>query len=238
MDSSLTGLLLYAKLAQLAYDKRITVDEVIACGVPSVVEIVNRKSDCGAEVHALVTHDSLYFVFAGSDDALDWYHNAQLARVKFQDTSARVHRGFMVQYKSLQGFLREMSDKFKTLNIICLGHSSGASLAFITKCDISHFVQKNVDCIGFGCPRVGDSVFSSYVTQSIGTSLRVTNDNDLVSSLPSNIRGYRHCGPELTIRSPTLMNSIRRWFAPILYGIKDHHIATYVKILEGMVAQH
>jgi len=238
MDSSVAGLLLHAKLAQLAYESRITVDEVVSCGLKSVVEIMYRKSECGAEVHAIVTDRTLYFVFTGSDDALDWYHDAQLARVQFAATSAEVHKGFMIQYKSVQGFLREMANKFKSLDIVAVGHSSGAALAFLAKCDISHFVNSKVDCIGFGCPRVGDSAFAASVTQSLGTSLRVVNDDDLISSLPSNLCGYRHCGLEITIRNRTLRNSIRRWFAPIIYGIEDHHIATYVCILEGMAAPH
>jgi len=238
MDSSVAGLFLYAKLAQLAYARRMTVDEVASCGIPSIVEIVYRKSDCGAEVHAIVTDKTLYFVFTGSDDALDWYHDAQLARVQFADASANVHKGFMIQYKSVQGFIRELSNKFKSLSIVAVGHSSGAALSFITKCDISHFVNAKVDCIGFGCPRIGDKAFAAYVTQSLGMSLRVVNDNDLISSLPSNLRGYRHCGLEVTIRSPTLWNSIRRWAAPLLYRIEEHYIATYVKILDGMAAPH
>ena len=92
-----------------------------------------------------------------------------ITKTKFQDLCfyqgfvPEVHTGFYLQFLTVRDFLVTHLIGCKEREIVFTGHSLGGALATIgaayTK---AYFSEKVVDCITFGSPRVGDSLFVKF----------------------------------------------------------------------------
>lgn len=147
--------------------------------------------DEGSLVYGRYTFEggTVYF-FKGSSSIKDSLANIDMLQTKDTLLEGKVHRGFHGVLSKNSRYLDIVKDIFslpKGAKVYLTGHSLGGALATIMSCYVNDIVDREVELITFGCPRVGDSVFS----RQIKDSSRIVNGDDAVCRLPLPI-SYRH----------------------------------------------
>nr|WP_275983802.1 lipase family protein [Paenibacillus hamazuiensis] len=87
--------------------------------------------------------------------------------------------------------------------LVLAGHSSGGALATLCAPDIAaHTAFRRPSVVTFGSPRVGDSAFVAAFRRSVGESIRIFNENDVVPLFPPSFGqyDYQHVHAVLTVR--------------------------------------
>ena len=160
------------------------------------------------------------------------------------ETISRVHKGFKDAvddlWPEIQIDISKKADSNKTL-WFC-GHSLGAAMATIMASRAKHHVGLNdpLELYTYGSPRVG---WPGYIKDLGVIHYRWKNNNDIVTTVPLNIMGYRHHGTEHYLnaygyyRNPTGWQRVKDKLRGIWMGIKerkfdsfrDHSIDEYIK---------
>lgn len=96
-----------------------------------------------------------------------------------------VHRGFALTFESIKPEINNYLKKNSPSHIHVLGHSLGGAVACLTA-EYLKLLGNSVSLYTFGCPRVGDSLYSTAITQLIGDNNihRVYHEADPVSMIP------------------------------------------------------
>jgi hypothetical protein len=121
--------------------------------------------------------------------------------------------------KTLEPRIHHILDLINTLgyndSLYITGHSLGGGIASIVNsylnCNGYSKMCKYIRLYTFGCPRVGNSVFS----KTVPASARITNGSDIITNLPLPF-GYRHIEKRDKIGSS-------KW----LWNIEDHRLLNY-----------
>lgn len=141
-----------------------------------VLHTINKK---GIQAYILEVGEACVVVFRGTDETQDWAFNIQAG---FTNTAyGNMHKGFK---KSWDLIARELRDNLPNKPLYFTGHSYGAALALISAIYIPH-----EQVITFGCPMVAHKH-----TTAKANHIRVRNNNDIVTQLPSKVLGYEHIG--------------------------------------------
>lgn len=121
----------------------------------------------------------------------------------------QVHSGFATQFFSVN---KHLEDSIKDSDdIIFCGHSLGGALATIGSLYYKfQYPEKNISCVTFGSPRVGDDQFVFYFNERIKNSLRYVNDNDPVPCLPTRWR-FKHVDGLQWLNQDKIQNEIQVW---------------------------
>ncbi len=179
----------YAPIQPKGTSPLITIDDA-----PSGVQCFLRRDE-----------DLLRVTFRGSDSKTDWRHNFQFMKKCIpygnQDSAIRVHTGFLNAYKSPQ-VRRRIQDMVSSSvrKILVTGHSLGAALAILCAVDLQYnYPDRDIECIVFGCPRVGNAAFRDSYNKRVFKTIRVQNGNDIVTKVPLWIMGYRHVGAPISV---------------------------------------
>lgn len=158
---------------------------------------------------------SLIVAFRGTSSKKDVLTDLSISRDKLplkgmsEVNWPLVHSGFMEQFFSANS----MIDKNIKENdsIIFCGHSLGGALATIGSLYYSfQYPEKDISCVTFGSPRVGDYLFASYFDERIKNSLRYVNDNDPIPCLPTHWR-FKHVGGLQWLKQDEIRNEITVW---------------------------
>ncbi|MDA9953469.1 lipase family protein [Planktomarina sp.] len=241
--------LLFAKLSALAYCNINDAKKQARKLGFTTVEFYDRE---GAQAYRFMSKEDLVIACRGTQPTEFNDISADLkALPTIAETVSRVHRGFKAEVDELWPMVRE--DILRTVNVgktlwFC-GHSLGAAMATImaNRCECNASLTNPEELYTYGSPRVG---WPTYV-KSFGTvHHRWKNNNDIVTTVPLNIMGYRHCG-ELhylnaygNVRKPTGWQLFKDKWRGIWMGLKqgkidsfsDHDIGLYIAYLE-MYAQ-
>lgn len=143
-----------------------------------VLHTINKK---GIQAYILEVGEACVVVFRGTDETKDWAFNVQAG---FTNTVyGKMHKGFK---KSWDLIAKELRDNLPNKPLYFTGHSYGAALAFISSLYIPH-----QQVITFGCPMVLHRNPPKYAKSN---HIRVRNNNDIVTQLPSKVLGYEHLG--------------------------------------------
>jgi len=120
-----------------------------------------------------------------------------------------VHSGFKEQFFSINTHLEKKIKAHDT--IIFCGHSLGGALATIGSLYYAfQYPNKNIACVTFGSPRVGDGAFVSYFNQRITNTLRYVNDNDPVPCVPTRWR-FKHVDGLQWLNQDQIHNEVPVW---------------------------
>lgn len=154
-----------------------------------------------------VDHDkkTINIVFKGSDDLNDILQDLKtIKRCAFKDDDSSIHAGFidiLTTEAVHEDVLRTTISILKDLpeyELFITGHSLGGALATVFGYYISKKIEKTINIITFGSPRVGDFKFYENFNKIQNISLlRVVNDNDIIVSLPK--INYYHVGKVLEL---------------------------------------
>ncbi|KAH6768578.1 alpha/beta-Hydrolases superfamily protein [Perilla frutescens var. frutescens] len=114
---------------------------------------------------------------------------------------AKVHHGFYSAYHNTSlrpgviNAIKKVKALYGDINVFITGHSMGGAMASFCGLDLCLSLgEQNVQVVTFGQPRIGNSVFSSYYSQVVPNTIRVTNGHDIVPHLPP----YYHHFPQKT----------------------------------------
>ncbi|KAI9347272.1 Alpha/Beta hydrolase protein [Obelidium mucronatum] len=98
-----------------------------------------------------------------------------------------------------------LQNGYETVNLLFTGHSLGGALATIAAADVYQHLSQDikpsqVSLLTFGQPRVGNSIFSTWINSfNFTNSLRITNQDDWTPHLPPDFSGFKHFHKELWI---------------------------------------
>lgn len=236
---------LFARLSQIAYlDQKAATKKAKAMGF-TTVEFYNLD---GAQTYRFMNKHDLVIACRGTEPTEFNDIKADLkAMPVIAETVSRVHRGFKKEVDDLwpmvlEDLERTANDKKK---IWFCGHSLGAAMATImaSRCHLYPDVEPVEELYTYGSPRVG---WPTYCNSLGVTHHRWKNNNDIVTSVPLAIMGYRHHGEEHyinaygNVRKPTAWQLVKDKLRGMWMGIKkgkidnfsDHSMAEYVRHLE------
>ncbi|MFD0717239.1 lipase family protein [Paenibacillus sp. GCM10027626] len=131
---------------------------------------------------------AIILAFRGTSTAVEWISDFIAQQIPFKpvDNGSMTHRGFTDIYMTARDrlfMLLERVPQHKPLFVT--GHSLGAALAALAAYDISFNRPHNeIVVYTFASPRVGDPTFARSFSNQISTSVRIANQNDLVTHLP------------------------------------------------------
>lgn len=175
----------------------------------------------------------LFICFKGSHGRADWTDNFKFWQIDVRkmkpygnlDSDVRVHVGFIEQYKTIRSIIHLIVKQHaKETKIIVTGHSLGGALATLCAVDIQfNFLDKFVECVTFGSPRVGNKAFAESFNKRIPSSFRYVNGQDIVCKVPMPIFGYCHVDQKIQIGKKKFYK---------LFSIEDHYPNLYQGNLE------
>jgi len=174
--------------------------------------------------------------FKGTSTFNDICFNLDIYPRIFINDSIRIHNGFLKKYLSMKNniikninlILKNNKNKIKEISFN--GHSSGGAIANIASLDMSYIYDNiNIKCMTFGAPRVGNLDFINAYNSKIKNSLRIVNQNDIITYVPLPIM-YIHNHKALIINS-NKNNTIQMHWKIINYFKYLHSITTYIKNL-------
>lgn len=170
------------------------------------------------------------------------------------ETVSRVHRGFK---ESVDDLWPEIEDDIskeepqrhwprKNKTVWICGHSLGAAMGTIMASRLQHnnLLDNPFELYTYGSPRVG---WPRYVKEVGVKHYRWKNNNDIVTTVPLILMGYRHHGEEHYLnaygkeRSPTGWQRFKDKLRGYWFGIKkgkidsfsDHSIDEYIRHIES-----
>lgn len=139
----------------------------------------------------------IWVVFRGSSSVRNWIRDLEVAKIgyaTFPECGCSVHRGF---YHSVLGIREATIDAVANLvadhpdnRVYVGGHSYGAACGQLFAMELAR-VGIPADVYTYGSPRVGDSLYSSFMTLVLN-HVRVTHDRDIVPHVPPTEMGFFH----------------------------------------------
>lgn len=193
---------------------------------------------------------SLYIVFRGSEQRLDWQTNFEFSQKEadFQQaviegqivqdreqvypyaakssSGAKMHRGFVDAYFSVREQIHTYLREHPTTSVTVTGHSLGGALATLCAVDVQYnFPSIAIELYTFGSPRVGNSGFAKSFNERVPKSYRFVYGMDIVPAIPRPWQGYSHVDAEYRLGPRFSLNFLTQRF-------KDHAISNYLDALK------
>jgi len=113
---------------------------------------------------------------------------------------AKVHKGALETFNKHKDFIVEKVEILRLqygYEVIVTGKGHGAAVATIVAHDL-HVKHIKAELVVFGSPRVGNKKFADKISTDVKV-IRVVNNNDPITKLPSKKDGYKHVGPVVKI---------------------------------------
>ena len=238
--------LLFAKLASISYNNiKEAKSQVKKLGFTTVEFYEND----GAQAYRFMNKTDIVIACRGTQPAEFNDLKADLKALPVMaETVSRVHRGFKNEVDDLWPAIQE--DILRKANLhktlwFC-GHSLGAAMATIMASRAKHNVELNdpVELFTYGSPRVG---WREYCNSLNVIHHRWKNNNDIVTTVPLAVMGFKHHGEchyinaYGNVRNPTGWQMFKDRMRGMWMGIKkgkidnfgDHSMVEYIKYLEA-----
>ena len=143
----------------------------------------------------------IWVVFRGSSSVRNWIHDLEVTKVDYEtfpECGCSVHRGFYhsvlgVREAAMSAVARLVAD-YPDNRIFVTGHSYGAACGQLFAMELAR-VGIPTDVYTYGSPRVGDSIYSSFMTLVL-SHFRVTHARDIVPHVPPTEMGFFHSTQE------------------------------------------
>jgi len=237
---------LFAKLSGIAYNDNTkeVLKQAKELGFKEI-EFYNRD---GAQAYRFSSKEDIVIACRGTQPTEfgDIVADLKAAPVKSESVS-RVHQGFKCEVDDLWPMVEEdLVAKAKDQNLWFCGHSLGAAMATImaSRCWADEALGDPVELYTYGSPRVG---WPGFVNSLAVKHHRWKNNNDIVTTVPPWIIGYKHDGEEHylnswgNVRKPTKWQKFKDQWRGKWRGLKtgsvdsfsDHSIALYEEYLKN-----
>ena len=237
--------LLFARLANISYNDNIkeVKKQVKTLGF-TTVEFYDRD---GAQAYRFANKEDMVIACRGTQPT-QWNDiSADLKAVPVvAETVSRVHQGFKDEVDELWPMvLEDLVAKAPKQKLWFCGHSLGAAMATImaSRCMYEEAVPDPEELYTYGSPRVG---WRGYVVHLGVEHHRWKNNNDIVTTVPLRIMGYKHHGNEHYMNAYGDVRKMSGWqrvkdkWRGIWMGLKkggvdsfsDHSMTNYIANLE------
>lgn len=133
----------------------------------------------------------------------------------------KIHQGFYEYFtKTHRDRLTELLKITSYNNVVFTGHSLGGALATLSASYFGGlYPEKNVYCISFGSPRVGNAKFAKTFQKRVFKSYRFANRNDVVTNLPPAAFSYKHVKKKYVVNDD-------------LFEMKAHKLKKYCPLVK------
>jgi len=234
--------LLFAELASIAY-KDLAGAEPLAKNLGFTdIELYDRD---GAQAYRFQNNQDCVIVCRGTEPTEFNDIKADLDAVPVMaETVSRVHRGFKTEVDDLWPMVIEDVRAITEQALWFCGHSLGAAMTTImaSRCYHDVALADPAEVYTYGSPRVG---WSGYVKSLGCVHHRYVNNNDIVTTVPLWIMGYRHDGVEHYIDSEGdvdqekglarfwdgIQGTVRGLIKGSVDQISDHNMSEYIRHL-------
>jgi len=194
----------------------------------------------GAQCHAVWNKETFVLAFRGTEpDELSDILADLNAIPRGAMTHGLVHSGFRGEVDKLWEDLVEIQAEHKDKEFYIAGHSLGGAMATVATSRFEEHTEV-AHLYTFGSPRVGTR---SFVRNIQTPHTRFVNNNDIVTTVPLWIMGYKHHGNLAyinfygNVRKLTFWQAVkdkwRGWRSGILDGVADHGMNFYVEYTEN-----
>ena len=198
--------LFFAELARLAYFADSEIRELTLGAGITELEFVEHD---GSQAYILGTDDDCVIVCRGTEPH-EWNDvRADANAFTVLTEVGRLHSGFNREVDDLWPLL-EKRIKENRRPMWFAGHSLGGAMATICagRCKMSPIPSNPEAIFTFGSPRVGNRKYVNFVKIP---HYRWVNNNDVVTRVPPQWLGYRHCGQELYIDRHGNLSNLVSW---------------------------
>jgi len=237
--------LLFAKLAEISYNDNIkeVKKQVKTLGF-TTVEFYDRD---GAQAYRFANKEDMVIACRGTQPTQFNDIAADLkAMPVVAETVSRVHRGFKAEVDELWPMVcDDLTAIMPKQKLWFCGHSLGAAMATImaSRCHYYASVPNPEELYTYGSPRVG---WRGYVVHLGVVHHRWKNNNDIVTTVPPKLIGYKHHGNEHYMNAYGEVRQITGWqrfkdkMRGLWMGLKaggvdsfsDHSMTHYIANLE------
>ena len=217
-----------ARLSSMCYHSKEDISDIYnykrpydklndACVLNTLLEcplLFKSNNDCEVLV---CKHEceSLIVAFRGTSSREDVLTDLSITRTELSlkglsdSELPLVHSGFHEQFFSVNKEIEAGIEKYD--NIIFCGHSLGGALATIGSLYYSFiYPDKDISCVTFGSPRVGNERFAFLFDERISNSIRYVNDNDPIPCVPTRWR-FKHVKGLQWLNQDEIENEIQVW---------------------------
>ena len=234
--------LLFAKLSSIAYNNTKEAKSQAKKLGFTTTEFYEKD---GAQAYRFMNKTDLVIACRGTQPTEFNDLKADLKALPVMaETVGRVHIGFKTEVDDIWPMIEEDINRKTnvTKTLWFCGHSLGAAMATIMASRAKHNIELNdpVELFTYGSPRVG---WKKYCNSLDVVHHRWKNNNDIVTTVPLAIMGFKHHGTQHYInaygeyRNPTGWQRVKDKLRGLWFGIKegkidsfrDHFINEYIK---------
>ena len=203
----------------------------------------------GGQAYVVTEMDKVIVAFrdTGSDKKWERILNmltdarATLKKMSYLDNSEfseiKAHEGFVSEYMLFREKVIEYVGMHPEKEIHVVGHSLGGALATLASFDIASTLDREVNTITFGAPRVGTDEFRNAFEKLPINLFRVVVANDPIARIPGMLIPYEHVGQLIQIDESGNMYDPSEINTAILFTQRDftnHYKSSYYFGIVGL----
>jgi len=203
----------------------------------------------GGQAYVVTEMDKIIVAFrdTGSDKRWERILNmltdarATLKKMSYLDDSElseiKAHEGFVSEYMLFREKVIEYVNMYPEKEVHVVGHSLGGALATLASFDIASSLNREVNTVTFGAPRVGTSDFRNAFDKLPINLFRVVVANDPIARVPGMLIPYEHVGQLIQIDESGDMFEPADINTAILFTKRDftnHYKSSYYFGLVGL----
>lgn len=137
----------------------------------------------GCKVCVTIESERMIIAFRGTDNLENFFTDLDIKLIPYLPGQGHVHQGFFKAFQALQPLLDDVLQPGKIL--LFTGHSLGGALATLSALHAAAS-GRSIQCVTFGCPKVGDEDFARFYMQQVPQTCRYVNKFDPVPRLLHN----------------------------------------------------
>ncbi|MFN3201310.1 MAG: lipase family protein [Bradymonadia bacterium] len=164
-------------------------------GYRLVGDVIHGKGGSGLQAYVAVGGDNVVVAFRGtkSDKLGEFLKNVKtdlkflrMVKLKFSKKhgKVKVHKGFYDDYVAVRKQIIKRVKKHKGKRIYVTGFSLGGALASLCALDLKENVGGKVFAYFLGNPRAGGEDFRQALLKTVGQTLRIALNRDIVPKVP------------------------------------------------------
>ena len=203
----------------------------------------------GGQAYVVTEMDKIIVAFrdTGSDKRWERMLNmltdarATLKKLSFLDdpklSQISAHEGFVSEYMLFREKVIEYVSKHPDKEIYVVGHSLGGALTTLASFDIASTLDREVNAITFGAPRVGMEEFRNAFDSLPIKMYRFVVANDPIPRVPGMLIPYEHVGELIQIDESGDLYDLNDVNTALLFNTRDfsdHHKSSYYFGLVGL----
>ena len=203
----------------------------------------------GGQAYVVTEMDKIIVAFrdTGSDKRWERILNmltdarATLKKMSYLDnpelSEIKAHEGFVSEYMLFREKVIEYVNMHPDKDIHVVGHSLGGALATLASFDIASTLNREVNTVTFGAPRVGTNDFRSAFEKLPINLYRVVVANDPIARVPGMLIPYEHVGQLIQIDEAGDMYDPTDINTAILFTKRDftnHYKSSYYYAIVGL----